>query len=141
MALHCAAEAVLARFSASDRNNRLCKLGIDHCRRDGFLRVKRRQTTREIFQLSDIARPAVALKPFDGRLVDLFGWQSLTLGLGEEMPDKIGDVFSTLTQWRQSQRNDVKTEKQVFAEKALLDQQAQVLVGCGDNSYVTLDRG
>src|SRR5690348_10028707 len=79
------------------------------------------------------------LKPFDGRLIDLFGRQPLTLGLRKEMPDKIGNVLRTFAQRRQPQRNDIKTEKQILAEKALLDQQPQVLIRRGNNSHITFD--
>ena len=38
------------------------------------------------------------------------------------------------------QRHDVEAEEQILAEQALLDQQAQILVGGGDDAHVALDR-
>ena len=42
---------------------------------------------------------------------------------------------------RQPQRHDVEAEEQILAEQALLDQDAQVLVGGRDDPHVGLDRG
>ena len=57
------------------------------------------------------------------------------------MPDQIGHVLDALAQRRQPQRHDVEAEEQVLAEQALLDQDAQILVGGGDDAHVGLDRG
>ena len=56
------------------------------------------------------------------------------------MADQVGDVLDPLAQRRQTQRHDVEAEEQILAEQALLDQDAQVLVGGGDDAHVGLDR-
>ena len=45
-----------------------------------------------------------------------------------------------LAQRRQPQRHHVEPEEQILAEQALLDQDAQVLVGRGDDAHIGLDR-
>ena len=57
------------------------------------------------------------------------------------MPDQVGHVLDALAQRRQPQRHDVEPVEQVLAEQALLDQDAQVLVGGGDDAHIGLDRG
>ena len=56
------------------------------------------------------------------------------------MADKIGHVLRAFAQRRQAQRHDVEAEEQVFAKQALLDRDAQVLVGGGDDADIALDR-
>ena len=47
---------------------------------------------------------------------------------------------AALAQRRQPHRHDIQAEEQILAEQALLDQQAQILVGGGDDAHVGLDR-
>jgi hypothetical protein len=65
---------------------------------------------------------------------------ALLFGQREEMPDQVGQILDALAQRRQPQRHDVEAEEQVLAEQALLDQDAQVLVGRRDDAHVGLDR-
>ena len=58
----------------------------------------------------------------------------------EEVADEIGDVLAALAERRQADRHHVEAEEQVLAEQALVDQDAEVLVGGGDDADVGLDR-
>jgi len=69
----------------------------------------------------------------------MFERQAFGCGEGEEMLRKIADIFGALAQRRQTQRHDVQAEEQVFAEQPLLDQNAQILVGRGDDADIGLD--
>ncbi len=89
---------------------------------DGFLRIKRGETARQIFQFADVAGPAMALEPVLRGRIDLLGRQAFALRLSEEVADQIGNVFGALAQRRQAQRHDVEAEEQILAEQALLDQ-------------------
>ena len=73
-------------------------------------------------------------------MIELLRRQALLLGQREEVPDQVGHVLGALAQRRQPQRHDVEAEEQILAEQALLDQDAQVLVGGGDDAHVGLDR-
>src|SRR5262249_38628521 len=77
--------------------------GIDHRRRDRFLRIERGKPAREIFKLAHIAGPAVMLESLKRGWLELFAGQSFALDLGEEVPDEIGYVFDAFTQRRQAQ--------------------------------------
>ena len=123
-----------------DRRGRLRQLGVDHRRGDGLLRIERGEPARQVFQFAHVAGPAIALQPVERGLVDLLLRQALALGQREEMPDQIGNVLDALAQRRQPQRHDVEPEEQVLAEQALLNQDAQILVGRGDDAHVALDR-
>src|SRR5262249_58227571 len=104
-------------------------------RRDRFLRIERGKPAREIFKLAHVARPAVVLQSLKRGRLELLARQSLALDLSEEVPDQIGHVFDAFTQRRQAQRHDIEAEEQILAEKALLDEDAQGLVGCCDYSH------
>jgi len=54
--------------------------------------------------------------------------------------DEIGNVLDPLTQRRQPDRNHIQPEVKIFPEQALVDQVAQILVGCRDNANICLDR-
>ena len=82
----------------------------------------------------------IALEPLDRGRLDLLRRQPFALGKREEVADEVGNVLDALAQRRQPQRHDVEAEEQVLAEQALLDQDAQVLVGRGDDADVGLDR-
>ena len=57
------------------------------------------------------------------------------------MADQVGQILDALAQGRQAQRHDIEPEEQIFPEQALLDQDAQILVGGSDDAHVGLDRG
>src|SRR5580693_4591272 len=78
----------------------------------------------------------MALKPFDGRLIDLLEGQALTRDHGEEMANQIGNILGALAQRWQAQRYYVQAEEQIFAKQALLDELAQILVGRGDDAHI-----
>src|SRR5262249_12423127 len=94
-----------------------------------------------VLELADVAGPAVALEPIERSLVELLRGQTLALSLGEKVPDQVGHILDALAQWRQPQRYHVEPEEQVLPEQALLNQDAQVLVGRRNDAYVGLDRG
>ena len=73
--------------------------------------------------------------------IELLGRQAVLLGQCEEMPDQVRQILDAFAQRRQPQRHDVEAEEQILAEQPLLDQDAQVLVGGGDDPHVGLDRG
>src|SRR3954468_23074358 len=104
------------------------QLAVDDGARDHVLRIKRREATGEVLELAYVARPAVLLHPLQRQRVELLRRQSVLLGQREEMTDEIGQILDALAQRRQPQRHDVETEEQIFAEQALLDQDAQILV-------------
>src|ERR1700730_10140983 len=72
------------------------QLGIDDRRRDGLLRIKRGQAPRQIFQLPHVSRPAVALEPFHGILVELLVRQPFAFDHVEEVSDQIRHVLAAL---------------------------------------------
>src|SRR6185437_10589229 len=104
MAFHGSAEAVLcAPLTAPKRKGWLRQLRLDDRGRQRFLRIKSRQPTRKIFQLTDIAGPTMTFEPFKRRLVYLLWRQSFTLGLREEVSDEVGDILRAFSQRRQTQ--------------------------------------
>ena len=56
------------------------------------------------------------------------------------MANEVGNVRRALAQGRHPQRHHIQAVIQVLAKQPLLDQAAQVVVGCGDNANVGLDR-
>ncbi len=142
MALDRGRESLLrARLLVVRDQGRLRELGIDHRGRDGLLRIKRGEAAGEVFELAHVAGPAMALEPVERPLVELLGRQPFALHQGEEVPDQIGHVLGALAQRRQPQRHHIEPEEQILPEQALLDENAQVLVGRGDDAHVRLDRG
>ena len=71
---------LLARLVARRRHRRLRQFAFDHGRGDRFLRVERGEPAGEVFELADIAGPAIALEPVDRRRLDLLGRQPFLLG-------------------------------------------------------------
>ncbi len=57
------------------------------------------------------------------------------------MADQVGDILGALAQRRQAKRHHIEPKIQILAEQALLDQDAQILVGGGDDPHVGFDRG
>src|SRR5260370_22295700 len=66
----------------------LRQLRIHHRRRDDLLRIERGETPRQILQLANVPRPAIALEPLQRALVELLERQPFALGLSEEMPNE-----------------------------------------------------
>ena len=83
---------------------------------DQLLRIQRRKPAREIFEFADIARPAIFLQPIKRRAFQPFGRQPLVDGNLEEMTNEIADVISPFAQRRQTQRDDIEAEEQIFPE-------------------------
>ena len=107
---------------------------------DGLLRVERRQPPDEVFQLAHVAGPAVALQPLHRVGIEGLPRQTLAFHQHEEVADQIRHVLGALAQRRQAQRHHVQAEEQILAKNALLDRDAQILVGRGDDAHVRLDR-
>src|SRR6185312_10771659 len=128
-----------APLTAPKRKGWLRQLRLDDRGRQRFLRIKSRQPTRKIFQLTDIAGPTMTFEPFKRGLVYLLWGQSFTLGLREEVSDEVGDILRAFSQRRQTQRHDVEAEEQILAKQTLLDQKPQVFIRCRDDPHVTLD--
>ena len=84
--------------------------------------------------------PAVALEPLHRIAVEGLAGEALALDQHEEVPHEVRNVLGALAQRRQAQRHDVEPEEQVLAEQALLDRDAQVLVGGRDDADIGLDR-
>ena len=116
------------------------QFGIDQIRPDDFLRIQGRQPARQVFQLADIARPAIALQPLERPHVHLFLRQSLAGCQREKMPGQVGNILGALAQRRQAQRHDIEAEKQILAKQSLLDRDPQILVGGRHNAHIGLDR-
>ena len=57
------------------------------------------------------------------------------------MTNQVRHVLGAVAQRRQAQRHDVEPVEKILAEKTLVDQDLEVLVGGGDNPHVGLDRG
>jgi hypothetical protein len=71
----------------------------------------------------------------------LFGGRPSRSATREEVAHQVGHVLAALAQRRQAHRHHIEAEEQVLAEQALLDQDAQVLVGGRDDADIGLDRG
>src|SRR6185436_8078788 len=97
---------------------------------DDLLRIERRKATGQVFEFAHVARPAVAFEQFDRGLIDLLRRQAFAFAEAEEVAQQVGHVLRALTQRRQPQRNDIEPKEQVLAEQALLNQYAEILVGC-----------
>src|SRR5439155_9877412 len=80
------------------------------------------------------------LEPVERGRLDLLRRQALALRKRKEVPDEIRNVLDALAQRRQAQRHYVEAEKEVLAKEALLDEDAQILVGRRDDAHVGLDR-
>src|SRR5262249_52022918 len=106
---------------------------------DCLLRIERGKPASQVLQFANIARPTVPLETIERGLINLLWWQTLTLRLREEVADEIGDVFSSFTQGRQAQRDDVKSEEQILPEQTLLNQTPQIFVRRGDDPDIALD--
>ncbi len=130
-----------ARIGAGLARNVEAQFADDDLLGNHLLRIERGEAAHEILQLADIARPAIALHALQRRRLQRFQRQALARRLGEEMAGEIADVFGALAQRRQAQRHDIEAEEQVLAEQALLDEDAQVLVGRRDDADIGLDRG
>ena len=52
----------------------------------------------------------------------------------------LAPILAPLTQRRQAQRHDVQPVEQILAEQPLLHQMLKIVVGCGDNPHIRLDR-
>src|SRR6266852_4619995 len=84
-----------------ERERGLRQLRIHHRRRDDLLRIERGETPRQILQLANVPRPAIALEPLQRALVELLERQPFALGLSEEMPNEVRHVLDPLAQRRQ----------------------------------------
>ena len=98
---------------------------LDQLLGDDLLRMQRGKSANKVFQLANIAGPAVPLHPIERRLLDIFLRQAFADGDLEEMMHEIGNVLAALAQRRQAQRHDVQPEIQILAEQSLLNERAQ----------------
>ena len=73
-------------------------------------------------------------------LVVAVGVQAFAFGLGEEVVHEIGNILGALAQWRKTKRHHVEAKEQILAKQPLLDEDAEILVGGGDDAHVGLDR-
>src|SRR5262245_38407147 len=97
---------------------------------------------QHVFQLADVARPGVLLKPPHRPPADAV--QALAdprRELVHQEVDEQRDVVLPLAQRRQADGEDVEAVVQVLAESFLLDLFEQVSVGGGDDADVHPDRG
>jgi hypothetical protein len=101
---------------------------------------ERRHAPDHVFQLADVAGPAVGFHQVQRGLIDLLARHPFLFRQKEEVPGEIGDVGGALAQRRQAQRHDVQAKVEVLAEETLLDQDAQVLVGGRHDPDIRLDR-
>src|SRR5207244_5512109 len=61
----------------------LCQLRIHHRRGDDVLRIERGETPREVLQLANVPRPAIALEAVPGALIELLERGRCAPGVGE----------------------------------------------------------
>src|SRR5438270_2579935 len=93
-----------------------------------------------ILQLAHIARPGISNQGSKS-----FGCHAaratfiLFRILAQEMLYQRGNVFFTLTKWRQVNADDIQTIEQVFAELAFANQLLQIHIGGRDNTDIHLD--
>ena len=98
------------------RARRIGKLAVDCRPGNDFIDMQCCDTADQIFQLANIARPAMRLEALDRVCRHLLARQAFTLGLRKEMPDEIGNILAALAQGRQPDRHDIQPEKEIFAE-------------------------
>ena len=127
-------------------DGRLDRHHRQHLRRQvfGFDQLRGRhdgQPVANIFELTHVARKREGRKLRQRGIRDALGFGSELLGaLLQEVPSERGHVFTALAQSRQTQTNHVEPVKQVFAKATDLDALFQVLMGCGDDPHIRLDR-
>src|SRR5690349_24569881 len=94
----------------------------------------------EVFQLSNIARPRITSQ----KLQCLFsefdrGAAFLFQPFLEEMFGQEGNIFTTLTEWREKKRNDVDAVIEVFSELSFSNEVVKILVRRRHNADIDLN--
>ena len=82
----------------------------------------------------------MALEPIERGLIELLERQPFAFHLSEEVPDQVRHIVNAFAQRRQPQRHHIEPEEQILAEQTLLNEDAKILVGCGDDAHVGFDR-
>src|SRR6187402_23805 len=91
----------------------------------------------EIAQFTHVAGPLVLLENFNCVIRNLHAWATvLTTELVEELLHEGRNIFATIAQWRNEERDDVETIEEIFAEVSSCDLFFEVLVGRGDQAHV-----
>ena len=85
------------RGTISDRGGVEAQLCLNQLLGDRLLRIKGGQAPNEIFQLADIARPAMTLHALKRASVDILERQALLGGELEEMAHQVRYVLGTFT--------------------------------------------
>src|SRR6266568_2706214 len=95
----------------------------------------------DVLQLADITGPGIRYKKIQSLLVNpadaLSCFSSETI---DEVLDQQGNVFSSFSQRRNLNRENVETIKQIAAKCALDDGSLQVAIGSGDHPRIRSDR-
>src|SRR5438552_15627051 len=91
-----------------------------------------------VFQFPYVAGPAIALEQLQRFRIGLAcGGSPVFL---DAMLGKHGNIVLAVTQRRNTQRNDIQPEEQIFAKLSSRDQRPQVIVGGGDDPDTTWNR-
>ncbi len=98
------------------RARRIGQFPIDHRTGNDLVHMQCGDPADHVLEFADIARPVMRLETFECIDRHLFARQTLTLGLRQEMPDKIGDIFAAFAQWRKPDGHNIQPEIEVFAE-------------------------
>ena len=94
-----------------------------------------------IFELADIARPAVGCKRSEHALGERRNRAAVAVGImAQEMVGEQRHVVGPFAKRRNPERRDVEPEHEVGPEAAGADQRGEIGVGRGDDSHVRLER-
>jgi len=94
-----------------------------------------------VLQFPDIARPVVVHKLCGCGRRDAVDFLSMLSAVFlNEMVGQEHDVGPAFSQWRHDDRKDIEPIVEILAEFSLPDGYRQVLVRCGNDSYIRLDR-
>src|SRR5688572_22373293 len=88
---------------------------------DRFTRENHRALDH-IFQFSDIARPGIANQPLERFLVNILARTAeFHAAVLKKMSSQNGNVLRAIPQWRQPDRKDIQTIKEIGAKRTVFD--------------------